>query len=279
LIHVVRKIDDRLVDFLVSSGALPPFVNKAELRWQDLAEQKLQTKLQSVFSKTFQSLITEVQSRGIPGSEGSRQELIEKLFPDAQKFSNPIEDAAVETANRGRLITVQDLQKTGLKISFGNFGKRAEDKIRTETFKASEDTLQRLKGNIMNTLAGSHKNGLGIDEAAGKLKQHLEGVEGFRLRTIARTEINTAQGWGTNETMTEFGVEFKQWLTAKTGQVRDWHKPLHGCVIRVGEKYPNGLSYPGDRSGDIVEWINCRCRERVYIPRRGEVITATPYWP
>jgi SPP1 gp7 family putative phage head morphogenesis protein len=277
MIHIIRKVDDRLVDFLVEVGSLPAYATKAS--WQEEAEKKLAQKLQRLFGKAFQSMINEVKRRGIPDSDSTKQELIESLIPPQQRFSETIADDAIVAANHGRAVTVSDLQRAGWKISFGNFDSRAVERLREETFKASKDTLERLKGNIMDTLANLQKEGKGTDEVARNLRQHLTGIDEHRLATIARTEINSAQGWGSNRTMVEYGAEYKQWLASSTGPVRDSHQMLHGCVIRVGERYPNGLQYPGDRSGDIAEWINCRCRERVYIPRRGEVITSTPYWP
>jgi hypothetical protein len=34
---------------------------------------------------------------------------------------------------------------------------------------------------------------------------------------------------------------------------------MHGQIVRVGDQFSNGLRYPGDRTGEIAEWINCRC--------------------
>ena len=67
------------------------------------------------------------------------------------------------------------------------------------------------------------------------------------------------------------GVEYSMWITAGDDKVRGNderdladHVALNGEITRLGDKFSNGLFYPGEPSGPIEEWINCRCAEAPY---------------
>jgi uncharacterized protein with gpF-like domain len=65
------------------------------------------------------------------------------------------------------------------------------------------------------------------------------------------------------------GVEYTQWIAANDDRVRDSHAEIDGEIIPFGGTYSNGLAYPGDTSGDIEEWINCRCSNAPYVMPAG----------
>ena len=58
------------------------------------------------------------------------------------------------------------------------------------------------------------------------------------------------------------GFTHKRWITMHDHKVRDFHRPLHGKAVPLGQSFstPVGdLRYPGDTSAPIGLWINCRC--------------------
>lgn len=135
----------------------------------------------------------------------------------------------------------------------------------------SQSSIEALVGDVAESLSRSYEQGLGIRDAANELREVFQGLKGSRLRLIARTEINQAQNESAQRTMEGFGVQYKQWLTARDSRVRGHdprdkanHIKLHGEVVGIHERFSNGLYIPGDRTGPIVEWINCRCRVRPY---------------
>jgi hypothetical protein len=74
------------------------------------------------------------------------------------------------------------------------------------------------------------------------------------------------------------GVEYTQWISAgDDGRTRDSHlgpadgvpDGVDGEIIPFGGEYSNGLAYPGDTSGPIEEWINCRCSNAPYVMPSG----------
>lgn len=88
----------------------------------------------------------------------------------------------------------------------------------------------------------------------------------WQAERIARTEtttaMNTASDVAANETKRPFK---KEWLTAGDGRERQSHMRLNGQKVSKGQRFENGLLYPGDPSGSASEIINCRCAT-LYIP-------------
>ena len=146
-----------------------------------------------------------------------------------------------------------------------------EDSLRYNTFQASDKTLNRVTENITNNLADSYHEGLGIRDAGRRITKEFSSLKGWESRSIARTEINSAQNEGAFSAYDELGVEYQMWWTGKDKRVRDSHRPLHGHIVAVGNTFSNGLLYPGDKSGPIKEWINCRCTSIPYILPLGKM--------
>lgn len=146
-----------------------------------------------------------------------------------------------------------------------------EDSLRYNTFQASDTTLARVTQNITNNLADSYHEGLGIRDAGRRITKEFSSLKGWESRRIARTEINSAQNEGAFSAYDELGVEYQMWWTGKDNRVRDSHRPLHGHIVAVGNTFSNGLLYPGDKSGPIKEWINCRCTSIPYIIPLGKM--------
>lgn len=146
-----------------------------------------------------------------------------------------------------------------------------EDSLRYNTFQASDKTLNRVTENITNNLDDSYHEGLGIKDAGRRINKEFAGLKGWESRRIARTEINSAQNEGAFSAYDELGVEYQMWWTGQDDRVRDSHRPLHGHIVAVGNTFSNGLLYPGDKSGPIKEWINCRCTSVPYIIPLGKM--------
>lgn len=284
---LAKQLDDLVVNWLVEHGGLPPWAEKAR---PDAAEKKIEAatrklhrKIEGVFANGLDRLAAEMDRRGWPGSPEIRRRLIqEHLAAERRPFQDVVVDAAIQAADLGRVLTLDDLKDAGVSVVFEKFSSPFVRLLRETTFTASSDTMDRIIGDVddvMATLADQVAQGAGIPEATRALRDVFNGLQENRLEAISQTEINSAQNTGAHRTMVDLGVSFKQWLTSGLPGIRDTHRSQHGVVVRVGERYPNGLLHPGDRGGPIKEWIRCRCRERPYIPRRGEVITATPYYP
>lgn len=276
----VLKMDAEVVAFLVDHGRLPKWAEKAD--WAEAAENRLARKLQALWQAGADKVIAEVKRRGVPKIQmqqdalaGEAVDALTRQAPDVM-----VEEAAAVADSASRSVARQ-LTQAGMRVKFSGFKPAILKKLEDYVFQGSQATMERLKGDVGQVLRKAVEEGLGIDDAAKRLREVFDDLRRNRLTTIARTEIQSAQNQAANDTMRDLGAEYKQWLTAGPGieGIRVSHLELHGMVMRMDEPFPNGLMYPGDRSGPIEEWINCRCRQRPYIPRAGEVITVTPYIP
>ena len=141
--------------------------------------------------------------------------------------------------------------------------------IRDRVFEASARTLQRLVGNATASLEKSSGDGLGIKDAAVRLRKEFKSMREFELRRIARTEINRAQQEAAMITEEELGVEFHQWITGSDERVRSSHRAQHNEIARVGAQFSNGLRRPLESGAPLGEVVNCRCRIAPWIMPAG----------
>ena len=283
---VVDKMNYKVVEFLSKHGNMPA-IKKVDDRILK-AENRLNNKLLKLQAGLEAEFIRALRERGyIPSNLREQKRFVSRIFEiPFRDMRTVIADESVEGAELGRQLTFEDLLELGFKIDFKQFSYEIRKKLWEKSYEFSDDTFSRIEGDFVKTLAKGYEEGLGIDEVARNLRHDFKNLRDYRLRTIARTEIQGAQNEGSHETMREYGVRYKQWLSVGDDRVRGNdprdeydHVYLHGQVVEFDEPYSNGMMYPGDRSGDIGDWINCRCRERPYIPRKGEIILTTPYYP
>lgn len=220
----------------------------------------------------------------IPSSDMERKILLAGLSDIAEDFGNTLFENKQETLSYHRAEAIQEIKKKTKKsitvkieeIEFFEFSPEILKLIKDKTFMASDATLARMIRDVMENLAKSYEEGLGIVEAANNLDGAFESMLRYELERIARTEINGAQNVATFLTEQELGVDYHQWWTAQDDIVRGNdpadiadHVYLHGQIVRVGEPFSNGLLYPLDTSGDISEWIQCRCRAVPFLMPEG----------
>lgn len=80
----------------------------------------------------------------------------------------------------------------------------------------------------------------------------------------ARTACTAAENGGrmnSFERAKRLGIDMEiEWCATLDERTRESHRELDGERIELGERFSNGLEYPGDPSGDPGEVYNCRCR-------------------
>ncbi|MCH5586308.1 phage head morphogenesis protein [Shimazuella sp. AN120528] len=279
-----ERMLEEVTTFLCNCGELPAFkgVDEAAL----VAEQKLEKELLRLFVGVENRLLSRLVYLGyIPQDKERRKVFVEEFLKQLyDEVPAVIVNNAMSSAKRGRFLAFDDLEENGVNLSYQEFDSWTYDRLRKKFYTFSQDTTKRIIGDIEENLADSYQQGLGIDQAAERLKQEFDEIRDYRLRLIARTEINSAQNEGIQVTLEDLGVRYKQWLTAKDIRVRGYkpadkadHVKMHGEVVRLNERFSNGLLIPGDRTGNIAEWINCRCRIRPYLPQKSMIITHTPF--
>ena len=157
----------------------------------------------------------------------------------------------------------------------------AEEDLIERVFIASQQTMARVESSISTLLLDGYKSGKGINYVANLLTRRFDQLTTWEAKRIARTEIHNSHNTAVKDTYEELGVEYTMWITARDDRVRGLkptdtadHVELDGEIIRLGDTYSNGLSYPGDTDGPIEEWINCRCANAPYVMPYG--YTAPP---
>lgn len=109
-----------------------------------------------------------------------------------------------------------------------------------------------------------------IGTIAKDLDKNFEEFSTHRSYRIARTEVVSASNFGSysaaKQAEDEIGSMDKEWVDSGDVRVRDSHEKVNGEVVAMGEKFSNGLEYPGDMTGAAKEIIHCRCT-LVYNPR------------
>lgn len=194
------------------------------------------------------------------------QEILKPLVELEKTYYNTLLDANTKAMQTGRQNTI-DLANIVAKKQYTllDFDPRIYTKMSNQTFIASQKTMKRVQGNVEKNLAKSYQDGLGIKDAARKLKKEFRGMKNYETHRIARTEINSAQNAGAYQTYLDYDINYHQWLSGGGRRTRPSHKKLHGVIVPVDTAFPNTLMYPGDKAGPISEWIHCRCTTVPYI--------------
>jgi len=130
------------------------------------------------------------------------------------------------------------------------------DKLHTFSFEVNAETTKLLKKEFREAIAegDTMRN---IEKRVAKVFNFNDKV---RTKRIAQTEILGAYNSGTYEAMNNSGVvDTKRWIATRDGKTRESHKAIDGEVVGLKERFSNGLRFPGDWTGALAEFINCRC--------------------
>jgi len=226
------------------------------------AESRLGDELAMMFDDVAKAIINKLNKmRSLPSSDSGRQSLVALLKNVKSKFKDTVFSHAAEAA-----ADAQRVARIHMGVKPGEISQVVLGRLKDKVFEAMEQTMNRIVGDVMGGLTDSYSQGLGIDKGARNLREQFDGIKDWEAKRIARTEINSAQS-GVAHQVIEDHASYRQWIAAEDDRVRDGsdggddHAYLHGQIVRVGDHYSNGLMYPGDTSGPIENWINCRCRE------------------
>jgi len=178
-------------------------------------------------------------------------ERVRVATPGGVRFEFELGDPAVqEFINRETIETVTNVT-TSTKKSIRKLVSVATSGGETQTI-----------DDIALALQGKYRRWYGVDPELA-----FERSRAFR---IARTTVHTASGFGQHEAAAQSRVVVShQWITSRDGRVRDIHGPLEGQKVPLGERYSNGLLYPGDPAEGPGEIVNCRCNE-IYLTKGEE---------
>lgn len=116
---------------------------------------------------------------------------------------------------------------------------------------------EHIKAAVGKTLAQGYANGENLSEMIGRI-QKVFNAGSQRARTIARTEVNSANNNARLEIMSEANVQRKEWLASPDEITRPSHVACgQEGPIPFSAKFSNGLDGPHDPNGAPGEVINC----------------------
>jgi len=233
-------------------------------------EAQLNARLDRLFGRVQKQVVSAVRNGASGAADSQVKSLLQSALPELR---SSVFDAALSSASSP--------------------GSAAAEAIRDQVFQASANTIDRMTGNVLDTIAQGVEQGLSPDTIAQNLKGSFEGMARYERERIARTEVHSALNQGKYDKLVGARIQYMQWVTAGDDRVRQTeeadHVALEGEIVEVGQPFSNGLKYPGDRAGDISEWINCRCTivawfmpEGMMAPNPGEpffeedIVEATP---
>lgn len=201
-----------------------------------------------------------------------------KEYQFGRKTGRRLVNLARKKAKKGSLTYADKASKTPniLKATIKKdelFGTNpwSEQKLLNQTFTASERTMNRIDSDINKILSDGYREGKGINVVRNDITKRFDQLSSWEATRIARTEIHNAHNLGTMDLYQEMGVEYTQWIAAHDARTRTSHLDVDREIIPIGGTYSNKLRYPGDTSGPLKEWINCRCSNAPFIIPDGYI--------
>lgn len=120
-----------------------------------------------------------------------------------------------------------------------------------------------------------------IMQISDRLQNVTDMDENAAIRN-GRTMMTSAQNAGridANARANDMGIETAlEWYATLDGRTRTSHRYLHGERRKQGQKFSNGLNYPGDPDGRPEEVYNCRCTLLTWVAgfEPSEKVTSSP---
>jgi HK97 family phage portal protein len=131
--------------------------------------------------------------------------------------------------------------------------------IQNKAFRFAQAVNETTEEALRTGLEEAIKAGESIAQVEKRIESIFEIARGSRTKMIARTEVISASNQGAMVAYQESGVvKGVEWISSRDALVRDEHR-IDGAVVDLGQKFSNGLQFPGDPAGEASNVINCRC--------------------
>jgi len=205
--------------------------------------------------------------KAIKGKESSElvteaNHAIENQRGDWEKTLTAVSMALIEDFGNQ---TAQDLHPKS--VSPGETKQFAfNDAVRAWIIKYCADAITSIldtsKAAVKDIILNGVSQNFNTVEIAKNLRQFYDDQSKWKSMRVSRTEVASAAGYGQRSAAEQSGVaKSHQWISSRDDRVRDLHQQVDGETVPLDESYSNGLSFPGDPSGDPEQIINCRCVE------------------
>jgi uncharacterized protein with gpF-like domain len=132
--------------------------------------------------------------------------------------------------------------------------------------------LRWNKEHLQSAVTQSILQGESVDQLSDRLAAVTDMNQTSAVRN-AKTMTTSAQNGGRNDALLraeEMGIKSKKlWIATLDFHTRPSHRALDGVSVPLGEKFDNGLEFPGDPHGAPAEVYNCRCTMSSVFPDQG----------
>jgi len=242
-------------------------------------ERNLTERIKDLFAdNVFPTILATVAGMSLLDKRRIERVILNQFNGVQDEYQQILQEEGMAVAQIGANRTISHLQQAGQSVSFMDVTDRVEGFIRNATFEASQQTMDRMIGDVMGTLSDGVSEGVGIDGMTEMLEGQFNNMEQYELERIAKTETHSYANMSKFEVEKELGVEFHEWLTDIRETTRgqrpyDWadHIEMNGQIVRVDDEFSNGLKYPGDKSGNPEEYISCNCDLVPYLMPEGKM--------
>lgn len=155
------------------------------------------------------------------------------------------EQAAI--AGRNRVVQVMQRRGEGGGLSYGQASSSVLERVRLSSGPSADRFVRRLASDLRAAEPGEV-------EALVRRMMYVD------VPRFAETEMNDFQNASAYEAMIELRISYHKWVSRGDHRVRGTHRTQDGEIVRVGDRFSNGLLFPGDRStGEPKEYVRCRC--------------------
>ena len=226
---------------------------------QEWLRDQRQRTLEIIASKTkatdeYDDILDEIQGELFEdgywkGQERQLKEISEKYFLMGMEFTG---------------LQLQGLFKDlglDIGISFNIYETGALTKLKDRVNKGNLSLItDTVRGELRDKIGEAIKGGMSEAQTAD-LVRGVYNKAGNRAATIARTELGGVINDSRFEGFESVGFEYHSWLSARDGNVRtgEYDHTIDGEIVKLGERFSNGLRYPNDPDGEAGNVINCRC--------------------
>ena len=135
-------------------------------------------------------------------------------------------------------------------------------KLSAPLYNALGYNVDYLKTSVRQEISRGIAQSLSYQEIARNIK-NTTNVDYNKTLRIAKTEghrIQCESAYNVQVRAKQKGADIvKQWDSTLDSRTRESHQKLDGELVKVDEKFSNGLLYPGDSNGVASEVVNCRC--------------------
>lgn len=135
--------------------------------------------------------------------------------------------------------------------------------IDNRAFKASDTTMNRVTGDVMDKLKTSIEQGKSLEHTTEEIITETRDMAKWEVDRISRTETQRAYNQSKLETMkVNPKITGKRWVNSGLSNSREAHVEADGQTVAVDEPFivdGEELMYPGDPDGSPENTINCAC--------------------